>query len=174
MIVTGTELEQLVLTGQVQGVVKESHLDVTLGGTVLVEADAKAPYKAMDGASLKIPVVDLAKKETVSFDRYETPHLLKPSDFALFALHEWIEVPNNMTAEFFIDSRLARSCLDHTCATLLLPGWKGHLTLEITNLAKYHTLKLSAGMPIGKIVFHKHALCEAYSGSFNNQKEVTA
>lgn len=174
MIVTGRELESLVLSGKVQGTAKESHIDVTLSKTVLTEKDANAFYKAMGGEVHALPVVDLASKEAVAFNKSETPHNLKPSDFALFALKEWIEVPNDMTAEFFIDSRLARSCLDHTCATLLLPGWKGHLTLELTNLAKYHTLILREGMSIGKVVFHKHALCAAYSGSFNNQKEVRA
>lgn len=141
---------------------KESHIDVTLGSDVLVEKDIGSA------------VVDLYKKGTVSFSKKQMPHFLKPKEFALFVLKEWIEVPNDMTADFYIDSRVARSCLDHTAATLLLPGWKGYLTLELSNLSKHHILGLKEGMPIGKVVFHKHDLCAAYEGSFNNQREVRA
>ena len=166
MIVTGKELKNLVLQGKIQAPLEQvmpSHIDVTLSHEVLVETRP-------EGA----PVVDLAARETVEFEEKETPHLLEPNDFALFQLREWIHLPNDCSAEFFIDSRLARSCLDHTCATWLLPGWEGFLTLELKNLAKYHSLLLTEGMPIGKIVIHKHLLCEEYRGSFNNQTKVSA
>lgn len=173
MIVTGKELKNLVLQGKIQAPLEQvmpSHIDVTLGHEVLVELDSTDEF-AREGLLFR-PVVDLAKKETVKFEEGETPHTLEPNDFALFALKEWIHLPNDCSAEFFIDSRLARSCLDHTIATWLLPGWEGHLTLELKNLAKYHSLLLTEGMAIGKIVIHKHLLCEEYRGSFNNQTKV--
>ena len=174
MIVTGNDLKSLVLQGKIQAhldQVMPSHIDVTLGSTVLVEEDNTEPLSKED---VYTPQVDLAARETVAFRETDTPHNLEPNDFALFQLREWIELPPHMSAEFFIDSRLARSCLDHTCATWLLPGWKGYLTLELKNLAKYHSLLLTEGMAIGKIVIHQHALCEEYKGTFNNQKEVRA
>ena len=175
MIVTGKELKDLVLQGKVQAPIEQvmpSHIDVTLGHEVLVECN-NTDEVAREGLTF-VPMVDLAKKETVSFKEKETPHVLEPNDFALFQLREWIHLPNNYSAEFFINSRLARSCLDHTCATWLLPSWEGNLTLELKNLAKYHSLLLTEGMAIGKIVLHKHALCEEYRGSFNNQTTLRA
>lgn len=172
MIVTGKGLKDLVLQGKIQAPIEQvmpSHIDVTLSHEVLVEVDNTEPLaKGIDYT----PLIDLSKRETVEFEEKETPHLLEPNDFALFQLREWIHLPNDCSAEFFIDSRLARSCLDHTCATWLLPGWEGFLTLELKNLAKYHSLLLTEGMPIGKIVIHKHLLCEEYRGSFNNQTKV--
>ena len=164
MIVTGKELKTLVLQGKIQAPLEQvmpSHIDVTLSHEVLVECEPTGHT-----------VVDLAAKETVKFEEKEMPHILEPNDFALFQLKEWIHLPNDCSAEFFIDSRLARSCLDHTCATWLLPGWQGFLTLELKNLAKSHALLLTEGMAIGKIVIHKHLLCEEYRGSFNNQTKV--
>ena len=166
MIVTGKGLKDLVLQGKIQAPLEQvmpSHIDVTLSHEVLVE---RQPHGHK--------VVDLAAKETVAFEGKETPHVLEPNGFALFQLREWIHLPNDCSAEFFIDSRLARSCLDHTCATWLLPGWEGFLTLELKNLAKHHSLLLTEGMPIGKIVIHKHLLCAEYQGSFNNQTKVRA
>lgn len=174
MIVTGKDLKNLVLQGKIQaaiGQVMPSHIDVTLGHEVLVEEDITRLSRHGE-PSLLPSTVDLAAKEVVRFIEKEMPHVLEPNDFALFALREWIDLPPNMSAEFFIDSRLARSCLDHTIATWLLPGWEGFLTLELKNLAKYHSLLLTEGMAIGKIVIHQHNLCEEYKGSFNNQKQV--
>ena len=174
MIVTGKELKSLVLQGKVQAPIDQvmpSHIDVTLGHEVLVEEDITRLSRFGEPPLLP-SIVDLAAKEVVRFIEKGTPHVLKPNDFALFQLREWIHLPDDCSAEFFIDSRLARSCLDHTCATWLLPGWEGHLTLELKNLAKYHSLLLTEGMAIGKIVIHKHLLCEAYKGSFNKQTKV--
>jgi len=176
MIVTGNKLKELALSGKVQcpiGQVFPSHIDVTLAESVLFEADPNAFFKAMD-TSHALPVVDLQARETVTFESKTTPHVLRPTEFALFSIREHITVPPNMTADFYMDSRLARSCLDHTIATLMLPGWSGLLTLELKNNAKYHSLLLKEGMNIGKIVFHEHGLCEEYSGNYNNQLEVRA
>ena len=172
MIVTDKELKNLVLQGKIQAPLEQvmpSHIDVTLSHEVLVEKDETEP---LEPGRVYTPVVDLAKRDTVTFEEKEMPHILAPNDFALFQLKEWVHLPNDCSAEFFIDSRLARSCLDHTCATWLLPGWEGFLTLELKNLAKYHSLLLTQGMAIGKIVIHKHLLCEEYRGSFNNQTKV--
>ena len=173
MIVTGKGLKNLVLQGKIQASLEQvmpSHIDVTLSHEVLIETN-NTDEVAREGLTF-VPVVDLAKRETVAFEEKETPHVLAPNDFALFQIREWIDLPPNMSAEFFIDSRLARSCLDHTIATWLLPGWEGFLALELKNLAKYHSLLLTEGMSIGKIVVHQHNLCEEYRGSFNNQKQV--
>jgi len=166
MIIVGRELEALVLNGSIQApmeAVQPSHIDVTLGGVVLLEEE---PSDSL--------VIDLAKKEKVSYIQHPLPINLQPSDFALFALAEKITLPLDVTAEFFLDSGPARSCVEHSCATLLIPGWSGYLTLEIKNMSKYHALKFSEGMSIGKIVFYKHGMTRGYEGRFQNQEEIKA
>lgn len=164
MIVTGTGLMDLVLNGAIDVVpeaVFDSHIDVTLGPKVLLESSKGAGQ------------VNLALKEKVKFVKNSLPLGLEPGEFALFELANYITVPSDCTGEFYLDSSLARAGLEQSAADLLLPGWEGILTLELKNITRYHELRLGAGMPIGKVLFHKHNLTDGYVGRFQNQSGVS-
>ena len=167
MIVTGEKLIALILSGAMQAplsAINGSHIDVTLAGKVKIEVEP------VDSDAS----IDLAAKEEIKFESYYLPLPLQPQEFGLFSLREKITVPLNMTAEFYLDSSLARRCVEHSAATLLLPGWEGYLTLEILNVSRFHSLLFREGMPIGKIVFHEHETTKGYQGRYQNQLEIVA
>lgn len=177
MIIVGRELEALVLSGAMQapmGAIQASHIDVTLDNFCNTETDINAFFKAMETPLKSLTTVDLAAKETVAYTEHALPVRLEPNEFALFALREKVSLPLDVTAEFYLDSGPARSCVEHSCATLLLPGWSGYLTLEIKNVSRYHALKFSTGMPIGKIVFYRHGMTKGYTGRFQDQEGIKA
>lgn len=53
--------------------------------------------------------------------------------------------------------------------TVIEPGWRGFLTLEITNHASY--VHIPAGVPIAQIVFHRleSATLSPYAGKYQDQ-----
>src|SRR5262245_58367741 len=88
---------------------------------------------------------------TMTEDIVETL-MLGPGQFALAATYEWIEIPPGLVGIVTGKSTLARVGLQVEAAGYVDPGWKGHLTLELTNLGPL-MLVLAVGMPICQIRF---------------------
>ena len=66
---------------------------------------------------------------------------------------EWVELPNDLVARLEGKSSLGRlGLLIHSTAGYVDPGWKGKLTLELSNVAKL-PIALYFGMKIGQISF---------------------
>jgi len=55
--------------------------------------------------------------------------------------------------------------------TIIEPGWRGHLTLEIT-YARWHPLRICAGDPIAQIIFFRleQPTDQPYRGRYQDQK----
>ena len=84
---------------------------------------------------------------------YGTP--LDPGLLVLASTLEHIEVPDDLVARIEGKSSLGRLGLSiHVTAGYVDPGWKGHLTLELTNVASRPIL-LRPGMKIGQISFQR-------------------
>jgi dCTP deaminase len=85
----------------------------------------------------------------------EEPFILHPGEFVLGQTLEWTELPNDLVARLEGKSSLGRlGLLIHSTAGYVDPGWKGNLTLELSNVANL-PIALYYGMKIGQISFFK-------------------
>jgi dCTP deaminase len=84
----------------------------------------------------------------------EEPFILHPGEFVLGQTLEWVELPIDLVARLEGKSSLGRlGLLIHSTAGYVDPGWKGNLTLELSNVANL-PIALYFGMRIGQISFH--------------------
>ena len=92
----------------------------------------------------------LTDKVTIADD---DPFMLHPGEFVLGSTLEHVEVPDDLVARLEGKSSLGRiGLLIHSTAGYVDPGWKGHLTLDLSNLARL-PITLYYGMKIGQISF---------------------
>ena len=83
----------------------------------------------------------------------EEPFVLHPGEFVLGQTTEWVELPDDLVARLEGKSSLGRlGLLIHSTAGYVDPGWKGKLTLELSNVANL-PIALYFGMKIGQISF---------------------
>lgn len=79
--------------------------------------------------------------------------VIQPHEFVLAASQELFDMPNDVCAEVKDKSSLARLGLQ-VFNTIIEAGWRGRLTIEIYNNSA-NQIRLSKGMGIAQIVFHK-------------------
>lgn len=78
---------------------------------------------------------------------------LRQGDFWLASTAETVHIPTDMVAQVNGKSSHARRGLViHQTAGFIDPGFKGQITLELSN-ASLNPIKLTAGMPICQLVF---------------------
>ena len=66
----------------------------------------------------------------------DEPFILHPGEFVLGQTLEWVELPDDLVARLEGKSSLGRlGLLIHSTAGYVDPGWKGNLTLELSNVA---------------------------------------
>jgi dCTP deaminase len=83
----------------------------------------------------------------------ETPFVLHPGEFVLGSTLERIRLPDDLVARLEGKSSLGRlGLLIHSTAGFIDPGWDGHVTLELSNVAKL-PITIYFGMKIGQISF---------------------
>ena len=92
--------------------------------------------------------------ELVSVEE-DDPFILHPGEFVLGQTLEWVELPDDLVARLEGKSSLGRlGLLIHSTAGYVDPGWKGNLTLELSNVANL-PIALYYGMRIGQISFFR-------------------
>lgn len=90
--------------------------------------------------------------ELVEMDE-DNAFFLHPGEFVLASTLETISLPDDIVARLEGKSSLGRiGLLIHSTAGYVDPGWKGHLTLELSNVAKL-PVTLYYKMKIGQISF---------------------
>ena len=95
---------------------------------------------------------DLTELLSVADDE---PFILHPGEFVLGQTLEWTELPNDLVARLEGKSSLGRlGLLIHSTAGYVDPGWKGNLTLELSNVANL-PIALYYGMKIGQISYFR-------------------
>jgi dCTP deaminase len=81
------------------------------------------------------------------------PFVIHPGEFVLGRTEEWVELPDDLVARIEGKSSLGRlGLIVHATAGFVDPGWKGTLTLEITNLTRV-PIVLWPGKPIAQLSF---------------------
>jgi len=83
----------------------------------------------------------------------ETPFILHPGEFVLGSTLERITLPDDLVARLEGKSSLGRlGLLIHSTAGFIDPGWDGHVTLELSNVANL-PITIYYGMKIGQLSF---------------------
>jgi dCTP deaminase len=81
------------------------------------------------------------------------PFVLHPGEFVLGATLEAVSLPDDVAARLEGKSSLGRlGLLTHSTAGFIDPGFSGHVTLELGNVATL-PIKLWPGMKIGQLAF---------------------
>jgi dCTP deaminase len=81
------------------------------------------------------------------------PFAIHPGEFVLGSTLEYVELPNDVVSRIEGKSSLGRlGLIVHATAGFVDPGFRGTLTLEITNLTRV-PIKLYAGLAIAQLSF---------------------
>lgn len=94
---------------------------------------------------------------------------IESGDFKLASSLERFDIPVDLMAVLHDKSSLIRRGLV-VGNTVLEPGWKGYLTLELFNHGS-KAIELQAGQGIGQLIFHQLAMSAQYSGKYQNQAD---
>jgi dCTP deaminase len=122
-----------------------SSVDLHMDRAFRVFRNNRYPY-----IDVRSPQPDLTELLTVADDE---AFVLHPGEFVLGQTLEWIELPDDIVARLEGRSSLGRlGLLIHSTAGYVDPGWKGNLTLELSNVANL-PISLYSGMKIGQISF---------------------
>ncbi|MHB1134916.1 MAG: dCTP deaminase [Chloroflexota bacterium] len=125
--------------------VQPSSVDLHLASQFRVFRNSRLPY-----IDVRNPMSDLTELIEIEPDR---PFILHPGEFALGATLERVALPDDIVARLEGKSSLGRlGLLIHSTAGFIDPGWDGHLTLELSNVANL-PITLYGGMRIGQISF---------------------
>ena len=109
--------------------------------------NARYPY-----IDVKQPQEELTEEVEIQGDQ---PFILHPGEFVLGSTLERVTLPDDLVARLEGKSSLGRlGLLIHSTAGYVDPGWKGNLTLELSNVANL-PIALYYGMKIGQISFFK-------------------
>jgi dCTP deaminase len=103
------------------------------------------------------PHIDPAEDQSDLTRMVETapgePFILHPGEFVLGSTYEVVSLPDDLAARVEGKSSLGRlGLLTHATAGFVDPGFSGHVTLELANVATL-PIKLWPGMKIGQLCF---------------------
>ena len=111
----------------------------------------------------------------------DQPFILHPGEFALGSTFEAVTLPDDVAARLEGKSSLGRlGLLTHSTAGFIDPGFSGHVTLELSNVATL-PIKLWPGMKIGQMCFFRLSSpaekpygSAEYSSRYQGQRGPTA
>ncbi len=127
--------------------VQPSSVDVRVDRYFRVFHNARYPF-----IDVKQPQEELTELVEVEGDQ---PFILHPGEFVLGQTLEWVELPDDLVARLEGKSSLGRlGLLTHSTAGFVDPGFSGHVTLELSNVATL-PITLWPGMKIGQLSFHR-------------------
>jgi dCTP deaminase len=122
-----------------------SSVDVRVDRLFRVFRNSRYPY-----IDVKREMEDLTELVTVGDDG---PFILHPGEFVLGSTLERITLPDDLVARLEGKSSLGRlGLLIHSTAGFIDPGWDGHVTLELSNVANL-PITIYVGMKIGQLSF---------------------
>jgi len=133
----------------------------------------------------KYPVIDPAQDQPDLTRLIEVapdePFILHPGEFVLGATFEQVTLADDVAARLEGKSSLGRlGLLTHSTAGFIDPGFSGHVTLELSNMATL-PVKLWPGMKIGQLCFFQLSSpaerpygSAEYKSRYNGQRGPTA
>lgn len=153
--------------------IQPSSVDVRLDRFFRVFENHK--YEVIDPS---IEQAELTREVAVGADEF---FILHPGEFVLASTYEVITLPDDIAGRLEGKSSLGRlGLLTHSTAGFIDPGFSGHITLELSNVANL-PVKLFPGMKIGQLCLIKlsspaeHPYGSAQYGSrYQGQRGPTA
>jgi len=133
----------------------------------------------------KYPVIDPAQDQPDLTRQVEVapdePFVLHPGEFVLGSTYEGVTLPADLAARLEGKSSLGRlGLLTHSTAGFIDPGFSGHVTLELSNVATL-PIMLWPGMKIGQLCFFRLSSpaehpygSERYGSRYQGQRGPTA
>jgi dCTP deaminase len=151
MVLSDRTIRRLVADGRIgidpfdDALIQPSSVDVRVDRFFRVFRNARYPY-----IDVKQPMEGLT--ELVEVDD-EDPFILHPGEFVLGSTLERVTLPDDLVARLEGKSSLGRlGLLIHSTAGFIDPGWDGHVTLELSNVANL-PITIYVGMKIGQLSF---------------------
>ena len=141
------ESRRLVVEPLGPNAVQPSSIDLRVGRHFRVFVNNLYPY-----INVREPMEELTQLvETAETD----PFILHPGEFVLGTTLERVEIPDDIVGRLEGKSSLGRlGLLIHSTAGFVDPGFRGHLTLELSNVANL-PITIYPGMKIGQISLFK-------------------
>ena len=150
MVLSDRTIQRLLDEGQIEidpydpSLLQPSSVDVRVDRLFRVFRNNRAPF------------IDVKKEqdltELVEIDEQE-PLILHPGEFVLGSTLERVRLPDDLVARLEGKSSLGRlGLLIHSTAGFVDPGFDGHVTLELSNVANL-PITLYYGMKIGQVSF---------------------
>jgi dCTP deaminase len=123
-----------------------SSVDVRVDRYFRVFHNARYPF-----IDVKQPMEDLTEIQEIE----DEPFILHPGEFVLGSTLERIRLADDLVARLEGKSSLGRlGLLIHSTAGFIDPGWDGHVTLELSNVANL-PITIYYGMKIGQLSFEQ-------------------
>ncbi|HEY6794963.1 MAG TPA: dCTP deaminase [Kineosporiaceae bacterium] len=153
MLLSDRDIRAELMSGRV--VLEPLDLDMVQPSSVDVRIDRY--FRLFDNH--KYPVIDPAQEQPELTRLVEVkpddPFVLHPGEFVLASSYEMVTLPDDIAARLEGKSSLGRlGLLTHSTAGFIDPGFSGHVTLELSNVATL-PLTLWPGMKIGQLCFFR-------------------
>ena len=153
MLLSDRDIAAEIKSGRVKGepfdpkMIQPSSVDVRLDRFFRVFENHR--YEVIDPS---IEQSELTREVAVAPDDF---FILHPGEFVLASTYEVITLPDDIAGRLEGKSSLGRlGLLTHSTAGFIDPGFSGHITLELSNVANL-PVKLYPGMKIGQLCLIK-------------------
>lgn len=153
MLLSDRDIVSQIAAGRIQldpwdaAMVQPASIDVRLDRYFRVFENHR--YDAID------PAADQPELTRMVSPAGDEPFILHPGEFVLGATYERVSLANDVAARLEGKSSLGRlGLLTHSTAGFIDPGFTGHVTLELSNMANLPIL-LWPGMKIGQLCFFR-------------------
>ena len=151
LILSDRDIKEALASGRVgidpfdEADVQPSSVDLHVDRFFRTFHNARHPF-----IDVKQPMEDLTELVEVPGDE---AFILHPGEFVLGSTCEYVRLPSDLVARLEGKSSLGRlGLLIHSTAGYVDPGFEGHLTLELSNVANL-PITIYPGMKIGQISF---------------------
>ena len=151
MVLSDRVIRRLIEAGQIgidpydETLMQPSSLDVRVDTLFRVFRNSRYPY-----IDVKAEQEELTELVEVTGDE---PFILHPGEFVLGSTLERVTLPDDLVARLEGKSSLGRlGLLIHSTAGFIDPGFDGHVTLELSNVANL-PITIYPGMKIGQLSF---------------------
>ncbi len=151
MVLSDRTIRRLLREGRIvidpydETLLQPSSVDVRVDRFFRVFHNARYPF-----IDVKQPQEDLTELVEIAD---EEPFILHPGEFVLGSTLERIQLPDDLVSRLEGKSSLGRlGLLIHSTAGFVDPGWDGHVTLELSNVANL-PITIYYAMKIGQLSF---------------------
>jgi dCTP deaminase len=164
---------RVVLTPYDETMVQPSSIDVRLDKFFRTFSNHK--YAVIDPREEQADLTELVEVAN------DTSFILHPGEFVLGSTYEVVQLPDDLAARLEGKASLGRlGLLTHSTAGFIDPGFSGHVTLELSNVATL-PITLWPGMKIGQLCFFRLSSTsehpygsEKYGSRYQGQRGPTA